>query len=83
MKTWAETGIDTKNHHSGEVKTTCPQCSHTRKKRNYPCLNVNLDEGVWNCWHCGWAGSLKQGEYSRPAMVKVLKPLIRRPSARP
>jgi twinkle protein len=73
VKTWADTGIDTKNHHSGEVKTTCPKCSHTRKKRNYPCLNVNLDEGVWNCWHCGWAGSLKQGEYSRPAMVKTYR----------
>jgi twinkle protein len=39
-----------------EVKTTCPQCSHTRKKKTDRCLNVNVEDGVYHCWHCGWAG---------------------------
>lgn len=73
MKNWPETGIDTRGKSSGEVKTTCPRCSASRKKKTYPCLNVNLDEGVWHCWHCGWAGSLKQGEYSRPALTKTYR----------
>ena len=73
MKVWADTGIDTRGKSSGEIKTTCPKCSHTRKKKNYPCLNVNLDEGVWHCWHCSWSGSLKQGEISRPYLTKTYR----------
>lgn len=73
MKDWSETGIDLRGKHSGEVKTTCPRCSPARKKKNYPCLNVNLDEGVWHCWHCGWAGSLKQGEFQRPTFTKAYR----------
>ena len=71
MKAWQDFGIDTRGHSMGEAKTTCPQCSAQRKKRNYPCLNINLDKGVWNCWHCGWAGSLKTGEWDRPQIVKT------------
>jgi twinkle protein len=66
MKDWSDTGIDLRGKASGEVKTTCPRCSAQRKKKHYPCLNVNVDDGVWHCWHCSWSGSLKQGEYSRP-----------------
>lgn len=70
MKTWSDVGIETKGKVSGEAKTVCPKCSPTRKKRNYPCLNVNIDKGVWNCWHCGWSGSLDKGEYSGPVITK-------------
>jgi twinkle protein len=66
-------GIDLRGKASGEVKTTCPRCSQHRKKKNYPCLNVNVDEGVWNCWHCGWTGSLKQGEMQRPVIAKAYR----------
>ena len=54
---------------SGQVKTTCPQCSATRRKSGEKCLSVNVDEGVWNCKHCGWAGSLK-GKTHRPIIYK-------------
>jgi twinkle protein len=57
---WSDLGIDTRGHSHGQIKTTCPQCSHTRKKKNYPCLNVNIDDGVYNCWHCGWSGKIKE-----------------------
>lgn len=61
-KTYSGYGISVDGKRTGpEIKTICPQCSHARKKKNYPCLNVNLEKEVWNCWHCGWGGSLKQG----------------------
>ena len=73
MASWEALGIDTRGKASGEVKTTCPRCSASRKKKSYPCLNVNLDEGLYHCWHCGWSGSVKQGEYSRPVIVKTYR----------
>lgn len=55
-------GIDVTHAHGGpEVKTTCPQCSHTRKKATQKCLNVNLSDGVYHCWHCGFSGKAKDG----------------------
>lgn len=57
--TFSEYGITIKRS-SGQVKTKCPKCSHDRKKKGDPCLSVNIDEGVWNCHNCGWAGALKK-----------------------
>jgi twinkle protein len=56
-------GIDTREKSSGQVKTLCPKCSHTRKKKNDPCLGVDLDKGIWNCFNvgCEWSGGLKNG----------------------
>nr|WP_232442860.1 hypothetical protein [Burkholderia ubonensis] len=71
MKTWSDLGIDTRGHVSGEVKTTCPKCSPHRKKKSYRCLNLNLDKSVWNCWHCGWSGTLKSGEWQKPEVRRV------------
>lgn len=50
---------------SGEYQTTCPKCSHTRKKKTQKCLSVNLDKKVWRCNHCEWSGALKT-QYSKP-----------------
>ena len=81
MNTWDSFGIDIRGHTSGELKTLCPRCSHTRKKKTYPCLSVNIDKGVWNCWHCDWAGSLTSGEerranFSAPPLI-YRKPVYR------
>lgn len=73
MKTWADLGIDLAGKRGVEVKTTCPRCSPTRKKSRYACLNCNTQEGIWFCWHCGWSGSLKTGDYSAPAIVKTYR----------
>jgi twinkle protein len=63
-----------------EVHTTCPQCSHTRKKPNVKCLSANIEKGCWVCHHCGWAGSLKGGE-DRKARPMEWKPQVyRRPN---
>jgi len=81
MKDWRDFGIDTRGKTSGEVKTTCPRCSASRKKKHYPCLNVNLDKQLWHCWHCEWSGSLSTGEEraSNPQATPVIfrKPVYR------
>jgi twinkle protein len=81
QRTWTDFGIDTKGHTTGEFKTVCPACSAHRKKKHYPCLNLNLDKGVWHCWHCEWSGTLGKGEdrrsnpYATPLIFR--KPVYR------
>jgi twinkle protein len=60
------------NNTSGQYKTLCPECSTNRRKRNDKCLSVNLDDGVWNCHHCGYKGSLnKKSETEVPITVPI------------
>jgi hypothetical protein len=51
-------GITLKSMAPGRYSTTCPQCSHTRRKRKDPCLGVTIDGGGvgWRCFHCNWTG---------------------------
>ena len=56
MKSFRDYGIDLPDHFSGDRKTTCPQCSHLRKKKSDPCLSVNGESGKWHCHNCGWSG---------------------------
>lgn len=68
--TFEENGIYLKST-SGQEKTKCPKCSHQRRKTSDPCLSVNIDDGVWNCHHCGWNGSLGiKKEYTPPPIIK-------------
>ena len=69
--TFEENGIFLRDT-SGQEKTTCPECSNSRRKSKDKCLSVNIDEGVWHCHHCGWKGSLKKVKKE----VKV-KPVIK------
>ena len=68
--TLTDNGINTKGRTEGQFKTTCPKCSEKRKKKKDLCLSVNIDEGIWNCHHCGWFGSIKKKqkheEYVKP-----------------
>lgn len=73
MKSFADYGIDLQGRSGPELKTTCPQCSQSRKKKNYPCLNVNVDKGVWHCWHCDWAGGLAKGIDRAPQITKTYR----------
>lgn len=65
MKTFEEFGINIPTGRTGEVATSCPQCSAQRKKPNVKCLSVNVEKGVWYCNHCDWRGTLKQGVEER------------------
>lgn len=58
MQTFADLSIDLPPGASGEIDTTCPQCSPTRKKSRAKCLSVNTLTGCFYCHHCGWAGAL-------------------------
>lgn len=54
-------GIELKN-----IRTTgkclCPKCSHTRKKKNDPCLSVDVERGMYNCHNCSWSGYVVKPE---------------------
>lgn len=71
-------GIDLKKINK-DGKTLCPKCSHTRKKKNDPCLSVNVVEGKYNCWNdtCDFKGIVgaayepKPKEYVRPKFVNT------------
>ena len=80
MKTFTDFGIETPTsfNAAGDGLTTCPSCRIKRqsKNQNKKCLSANVTLGVWKCHHCGWSGSLTQGE-ERPS----IKPkIIRRPT---
>lgn len=63
----ARLGIDTKGHFTGLHKLNCPRCSHSRKKKNDPCLSVNIDTGEYKCHHCQWKGNVRnEKKYTRP-----------------
>lgn len=39
-----------------QVYSTCPKCSHTRKKSRDKCLSTNVENGLYLCHHCGYSG---------------------------
>lgn len=84
----ADLGIDLRGRTSGEIKTTCPQCSAGRKKPHDPCLSVNIGEGLYHCHNCGWRGRVggardaygspirpPQRHYTRPEPAAAGRPL--------
>jgi twinkle protein len=78
MMTFADQGIEIPTTAAGpEVQTTCPKCSHARRKKSAKCLSVNIEKGVFTCHHCGWSGSLND---SRP---EHRRNQFRRPDPRP
>jgi twinkle protein len=82
-------GIRLKSYSTGTHKTTCPKCSHTRKKKNDPCLYVNIetpDLALWKCYNCdytgkagksdnGYATQKKERTYKKPETQKDPKTL--------
>ena len=78
MTTFAQLGIEIPAIAAGpEVQTTCPKCSHERRKKTAKCLSVNTEKGAFVCHHCGWAGSVND---SRPERRRKQ---FRRPDPRP
>lgn len=81
MKTFADVGIET-NGRTGQIKTTCPQCSQGRTHHKDPCLSVNTDKEVWSCKHCGWQGGLNgsSGAFGTSRKKKAYKQPIYQPT---
>lgn len=78
MRTFADFRIELPHGASGEVDVTCPECSAQRKKKQARCLSVNVELGVWNCAHCSWTGTLKDGG-RKTEMAHWQKPVYVRP----
>ena len=70
MKTWDSYGIKVNSVVGGETYSLCPQCSNSRRKKNIKCLSVNVDKEVWLCHHCGWSGTLKEGQKIKSETIK-------------
>lgn len=70
MKNWDDFGIDIKKGETGQIKLKCPLCSHTRKKNpDEQCLSVNIEEGIFHCFNCGWKGGLNPNSFERKQFV--------------
>jgi twinkle protein len=85
VQTLLEAGIRLRNETVGQHAAPCPQCAPTRRKKNAPCLSVFIEadgNAYWNCHHCTWSGSLRDGvnarsnpkgwkedEYKRPKLI--------------
>lgn len=80
--TWEALGITVNGHTSGQHAVQCPRCSASRTKARVPCLSINLDEGLYNCHHCGWAGGLKQGDITSSGLSSLPK-VYRKPTYPP
>ena len=66
---WTTLGIDVRGKTSGQIKLKCHKCIGDRKHKSDTSLSVNLDTGVYHCFHCGWKGSAFISEnknYARP-----------------
>jgi twinkle protein len=81
MKNFHDYGIEIPHNASGEIYTTCPQCSNDRKKKHSKCLGVNVDSGVWVCHHCSWTGGLNDKPKYLPTHWQ--KPEYRKPKEKP
>lgn len=75
----AANGISVRSLRLGQTYSTCPKCSHTRKKKKERCLSVLFDgDGVtWYCHHCGWTRGSGTATYPVPAKQRDETPPAR------
>lgn len=72
MENWQlleEAEINLHGKKQGSIKAQCPKCSDARKNKKEPCLSVDIDNGIYNCHHCGWHGKVfkkREKEYVKP-----------------
>ncbi len=68
-------GIDLKKINK-DGKTLCPKCSHTRKKKNDPCLSVTIADGKYNCWNdsCDFHGIVSSKVPYEPKPKDYIRP---------
>ncbi len=72
---FSEIGIESKKN-AGTDKVLCPKCSHDRKKKNEPCLNINFETGAYNCHNsCGFSGYVSNKPEFVPRNKVYFKPV--------
>jgi twinkle protein len=60
MHNWSDFKIEfQKIENNIEYETYCPKCNN---QHNIPTLYINIDEESWFCKHCGFSGTLYQGQ---------------------
>jgi 5S rRNA maturation endonuclease (ribonuclease M5) len=64
VSSFKELGINIDESKAGNQKTTCPKCSSSRRKKEELCLSVNVEQGLFNCHHCDWSGSINKSDDS-------------------
>ena len=94
----ADLGVHLQHTGVGTYKTTCPQCSHQRKKSKDPCLSVTIqaDRALLKCHHCQWSESVferpreahqhargRGGTHQGPARAERAQSPARRPAFTP
>lgn len=62
---------------AGSEKVLCPKCSHTRKKKNDPCLNIDLNTGEYFCHNqgCEFKGCVVKPVYE-PKIKEYIRPVF-------
>lgn len=58
LKTYADYNIDFMGQAGVQIRTLCPECTPTRKKKKIKDLCINTTLNTWFCQHCGWKGGL-------------------------
>ena len=79
----SEYGIEWRSTKTGSFYTTCPRCSHTRRKRKESCLGVTIyadGSAGWRCFHCGWTGAGSLGSSRRPISSSNARSRVRTPA---
>jgi len=62
---WGDLDISSAKH-SGENSMLCPNCSHTRMKKNVKSFQVNISKGMGQCHHCGAVSFDDDNSSSKP-----------------
>lgn len=68
-------GFDIGSKTTGKIQTTCPFCSHKRKKKSDKCATVYLDTAYYKCHHCYKEGQLHKYKRKTDKVYKKPQPI--------
>lgn len=68
IEKWSDIGLNV-NLNAVNVKTTCPECSESRKNKRDKCLSISPGKGVGTCHNCQTSYVIKSDSYQ--AVEKV------------
>jgi twinkle protein len=74
IEIWNNLQFDLGGKIKGQTAIICPRCSNDRKKKKSRCMGVNIDSGMFHCFHCDWSGnihkfkSMNEKKYNKPVL---------------